>query len=89
MSAKAVHAYITHGVLSGGAVSRVSSSPLETMVITDSILGTEAVRVAGNIQHFGSTTHRRSDRTDKRRSLRFEPFRLKGCLQELLQTWFD
>ena len=48
--AKAVHAYITHGVLSGGAVSRVSSSPLETMVITDSILGTEAVRVAGNIQ---------------------------------------
>ncbi|PPR12084.1 MAG: Ribose-phosphate pyrophosphokinase [Alphaproteobacteria bacterium MarineAlpha11_Bin1] len=47
--AKAVHAYITHGVLSGGAVSRVSSSPLESMVITDSILGTEAVRVAGNI----------------------------------------
>ena len=48
--AKAVHAYITHGVLSGGAVSRVSSSPLESMVITDSILGTEAVRVASNIQ---------------------------------------
>ena len=33
--AKSVHAYITHGVLSGGAVSRVSSSPLESMVITD------------------------------------------------------
>lgn len=48
--AKSVHAYITHGVLSGGAVSRVSSSPLESMVITDSILGTEAVRVAGNIK---------------------------------------
>ena len=48
--AKAVHAYITHGVLSGGAVSRISSSPLESMVITDSILGTEAVRVASNIQ---------------------------------------
>jgi ribose-phosphate pyrophosphokinase len=48
--AKSVHAYITHGVLSGGAVSRVSSSPLESMVITDSILGTEAVRVASNIQ---------------------------------------
>jgi ribose-phosphate pyrophosphokinase len=47
--AKAVHAYITHGVLSGGAVSRVSSSPLKSMVITDSILGTEAVRVASNI----------------------------------------
>ena len=48
--AKSVHAYITHGVLSGGAVSRVTSSPLESMVITDSILGTEAVRVASNIQ---------------------------------------
>ena len=47
--AKAVHAYITHGVLSGGAVSRVSSAPLNSMVITDSILGTEAVRVASNI----------------------------------------
>ena len=47
--AKAVHAYITHGVLSGGAVSRISSSPLKSMVITDSILGTEAVRVASNI----------------------------------------
>ena len=48
--AKSVHAYITHGVLSGGAVSRVSSSPLKSMVITDSILGTEAVRVAANIK---------------------------------------
>ena len=47
--AKAVHAYITHGVLSGGAVSRISASPLKSMVITDSILGTEAVRVARNI----------------------------------------
>ena len=48
--AKAVHAYITHGVLSGGAVSRVASSPIESMTLTDSILGTEAVRVAGNIR---------------------------------------
>lgn len=47
--AKAVHAYITHGVLSGGAVSRISAAPLSSMVITDSILGTEAVRVASNI----------------------------------------
>ena len=48
--ANSVHAYITHGVLSGGAFSRVSSSPLKAMVITDSILGTEAVRVAANIK---------------------------------------
>lgn len=45
-----VHAYITHGVLSGGAVARVSSSTLSSLVITDSILATEAVRVAHNIQ---------------------------------------
>ena len=48
--AKSVSAYISHGVLSGGAVSRVSSSPIQTMVITDSILATEAVRVSQNIR---------------------------------------
>ena len=48
--AKSVSAYITHGVLSGGAVSRVSSSPLESMVTTDSIMGTEAVRVSQNVR---------------------------------------
>ena len=45
-----VMAYLTHGVLSGGAVARISSSALKTMVITDSIQPTEAVRVAGNIR---------------------------------------
>ncbi len=44
--AKSVSAYISHGVLSGGAVSRVVASPIESMVITDSIMGTEAVRVS-------------------------------------------
>ena len=48
--ASSVSAYVTHGVLSGGAVARVTASPLETLVITDSILGTEAVRVARNIR---------------------------------------
>ena len=48
--ATSVSAYVTHGVLSGGAVARVTSSPLETMVTTDSIMATEAVRVAGNIE---------------------------------------
>jgi len=47
--AKSVSAYVTHGVLSGGAVARVTSSPLEKLVITDSIQATEAVRVAQNI----------------------------------------
>jgi len=48
--ATSVHAYATHGVLSGGAVARVSASPIEKMVITDSIQGTEAVRVSHNIE---------------------------------------
>jgi ribose-phosphate pyrophosphokinase len=47
--AAAVSAYVTHGVLSGGAVARVVSSPLEALVTTDSILATEAVRVSRNI----------------------------------------
>jgi ribose-phosphate pyrophosphokinase len=47
--ASSVSAYITHAVLSGGAVARVSSSPLETLVSTDSIMATEAMRVAHNV----------------------------------------
>ncbi|MFN3077216.1 MAG: ribose-phosphate pyrophosphokinase [Alphaproteobacteria bacterium] len=48
--AASVHAYCTHGVLSGGAVARVTSSPLESLVITDSIQATEGVRRAANIR---------------------------------------
>jgi ribose-phosphate pyrophosphokinase len=48
--AKEVYAYITHGVLSGGAVTRVTSSRLKELVITDSIQPTEAVRNAPNIR---------------------------------------
>src|SRR6476619_1225591 len=48
--AKDVLAYITHGVLSGGAVARIASSKLTELVITDSIMPTEAVRVAENIR---------------------------------------
>ncbi len=48
--ATAVSAYVSHGVLSGGAVARVSASQLKELVITDSIQATEAVRVAHNIR---------------------------------------
>jgi ribose-phosphate pyrophosphokinase len=48
--AEAVTAYITHGVLSGGAVARVTASKLKELVITDSIQPTEAIRVARNIR---------------------------------------
>jgi len=44
-----VYAYITHGVLSGGAVDRVVASPLEKLVVTDSIQATDAVINATNI----------------------------------------
>ena len=48
--AKEVYAYITHGVLSGGAVARISSSKLKELVLTDTIMPTEAVKVAQNIR---------------------------------------
>ncbi|MEP3439648.1 MAG: ribose-phosphate pyrophosphokinase [Hoeflea sp.] len=48
--AKSVTAYITHGVLSGGAVARVSSSKLKELVITDSIQPTQEIQSAPNIR---------------------------------------
>ena len=48
--AREVYAYLTHGVLSGGAVSPVTSSRLKELVITDSIQPSEAVRDAHNIR---------------------------------------
>ena len=45
-----VHSYITHGVLSGPAVERIASSVMKTLVITDSIEPTEAVKAAPNIR---------------------------------------
>jgi len=48
--AKEVYAYLTHGVLSGGAAARISGSKLKELVITDSIQPTEAVIKAPNIR---------------------------------------
>src|SRR6201997_2581496 len=48
--AKAVYAYISHGVLSNGAAARIAKSKLKELVITDSIQSTEAVRLATNIR---------------------------------------
>ena len=48
--AQEVHAYISHGVLSKPAVERVTNSVMKSLVITDSIQATEAVRVAHNIR---------------------------------------
>ena len=48
--AKDVYAYISHGVLSGGAVERIGKSRLKELVITDSIQPTEAVLATKNIR---------------------------------------
>jgi len=45
-----VNADITHGVLSGGAVSRIAASRMKELVITDSIQPTQAVKLARNIR---------------------------------------
>lgn len=62
--AKDVTAYITHGVLSGGAVARITNSRLKELVITDSIEPTAAIKAAPNIrvisvaQLFGEAVNR-------------------------------
>ncbi|GHG98824.1 ribose-phosphate pyrophosphokinase [Pseudodonghicola xiamenensis] len=45
-----VHAYITHGVMSGPAVTRVTNSVMKSLVITDTIQPSEAVKAAPNIR---------------------------------------
>ena len=48
--AAGVSAYVTHGVLSGGAVARVSDSPLSALITTDSIQATDALRESKNME---------------------------------------
>ena len=48
--AKSAGVYVTHGVLSGGAVARMAGSPIEMTTITDSIAATEAVRLSANMR---------------------------------------
>ena len=48
--AKDVYAYISHGVLSGGAVSRIAKSRLKELVITDSIQPTKELLATPNIR---------------------------------------
>jgi ribose-phosphate pyrophosphokinase len=48
--ATSVSAYVTHGVLSGGAAERIAASKLKELVITDSIAETDAVKAAKNIR---------------------------------------
>lgn len=48
--AASVGAYVTHGVLTGSAVERISNSCIEMLTLTDSIKATESVKAAANIR---------------------------------------
>ena len=48
--AKAVYAYITHPVLSGPAVERITTSALDELVVTDTIPLSEQARACGKIR---------------------------------------
>lgn len=54
--AKTVYGYVVHGVLSGGAVARISDSPMERLVVTDTIAATEAVKNAEKIEQVSVAT---------------------------------
>ena len=75
--ATAVYAYITHGVLSGGAVARIGKSNLKELVITDSIQPTEAVTESEQYPRAADRdADRRSDQPHRRRRIGLEPVRL-------------
>ena len=84
--ATSVTAYITHGVLSGGAVARITGSKLKELVITDSIQPTSSVEAAANIRVLPiSDLNWRGDLAHGHGRIRVEPVRLTqagyGCFQ--------
>ena len=50
--ARSASVYVTHGVLSGAAVERISASCIESLTMTDSIQATDMARSARNIRQF-------------------------------------
>ena len=72
--ANAVYGYISHGVLSGGAVARVNKSNLKELVITDSIQPTEAVKASAQYPRaVDRDADRRSHQPHRGRGIGFEP----------------
>ena len=49
-NANSVHAYITHGILSDPAIERIDNSPIDKMIITDSILARNDVKESSKIE---------------------------------------
>lgn len=48
--AESVHSYCTHGVFSGQAIERIAASPIQSLVVTDSIQATPEMRRTPNIR---------------------------------------
>ena len=48
--AKSIYSYITHGVLSNPAIERINKSPIDKIIITDSILATDEVKQSSKIE---------------------------------------
>jgi len=48
--AESVSAYVTHGVFSGPAVERIEKSPMDSMVVTDSIQATDVVEKSPKVR---------------------------------------
>ena len=48
--AKSVYSYITHGVLSNPAIERINESPIDKIIITDSILASDEVKQSSKIE---------------------------------------
>ncbi|GAB6855691.1 ribose-phosphate pyrophosphokinase [Asaia astilbis] len=49
-----VEAYVTHGVLTGTAVERITASPLKMLTLTDSIPATDAMEESPNIRQIST-----------------------------------
>ncbi len=74
--AQSVTAYITHGVLSGGAVARVTSSKLKELVITNSIEPTAPSRLQQHPCNLDCPADRRSNQPHGTGKVRFQPLQL-------------
>ena len=48
--AKEVHVYVTHGVLSGEAIKKISKSEIKKLVVTDTIDNQDKIKKASNIE---------------------------------------
>ena len=49
--AREIYSYIAHGVLSGKALEKIQNSNIRELVLTDSILASDAVKKSKNIRH--------------------------------------